>query len=429
MNSDSLYTLKKWTQNLSGSLFRKVLFSLLDQASFSGSNFLVSLLLARWLSSDEYGAYSVTFSLFLLLAGLQIALIFEPMAVFGAKSHYQSLPEYFGFLFVSESLISLIIALSITGIAFFVSQPIQTALWGLSVGILPIYSFWLFRQACYVESRSNLAMIGSVIYAFVLLCGTFILFQIGSFSPLTTYLLMGLSGLVASIFLWFALPVKFGKIDVRKILSENWVYGKWIIVASIASWLSINIYPSLINVFWGLSGAGAFRAMQNLILPLQQGLSAIYLLLLPWLARWQRNRGLSWIKETNKKIVFALLLLTIVYSGILVIFGPLFVRFIYRRPFFEDFLWLLPYLGLSMVLVVPGQILGLSLRIYEQSSNILWIKLATAIAILICVPISIHLLNIQGIGVCLLLSSLVETITCIVFYIKVTEKHKAYANN
>ena len=52
-----------------------------DQGLISGSNFLLSVLLARWLSAEQYGAYALGYSLFLLAAGFHQALLIEPMSV------------------------------------------------------------------------------------------------------------------------------------------------------------------------------------------------------------------------------------------------------------------------------------------------------------------------------------------------------------
>ena len=62
----------------------KGFWALLDQGLFSGANFLVNILLARWLPPEEYGAFAVAMSVFYLLAGFHTAVLTEPMMVFGA---------------------------------------------------------------------------------------------------------------------------------------------------------------------------------------------------------------------------------------------------------------------------------------------------------------------------------------------------------
>ena len=67
------------------------LISLADQAVFSGSMLLVNILLARWTSPEEFGAFAVLFAVFLIFAGFHNALIVEPMSVFGARKEAAAL--------------------------------------------------------------------------------------------------------------------------------------------------------------------------------------------------------------------------------------------------------------------------------------------------------------------------------------------------
>ena len=57
--------------------------AILDQGLISGSNFVVAILLARWLTPKEYGTYALAFEVFLFMAALYGSLILEPMSVFG----------------------------------------------------------------------------------------------------------------------------------------------------------------------------------------------------------------------------------------------------------------------------------------------------------------------------------------------------------
>src|SRR5260370_23428769 len=73
---------------------RKGGFALLDQGLISGSNFIISILLARWLMPDQYGSYAIAFGVFVLVVLVYQSLVLEPMAVFGASSYRDSLRDY-----------------------------------------------------------------------------------------------------------------------------------------------------------------------------------------------------------------------------------------------------------------------------------------------------------------------------------------------
>src|SRR5579862_2344913 len=89
---------------------RKGTLALIDQGLLSGSNFLVSILLARWLTPNQYGAYAMGFSIFILLSGIHNAFFLEPMSVFGPESYSQCLAAYvkklFGFHFALTAFLS-----------------------------------------------------------------------------------------------------------------------------------------------------------------------------------------------------------------------------------------------------------------------------------------------------------------------------------
>ena len=76
--------------------------TLLDQGLFSGANFLVNILLARWLAPEEYGAFAVAYSIFLLLAAFHTAVLTEPMMIFGAGKYVDKFPKYLGILLFGQ---------------------------------------------------------------------------------------------------------------------------------------------------------------------------------------------------------------------------------------------------------------------------------------------------------------------------------------
>ena len=74
---------------------RKLILAVVDQGLFSVSNFLFSIMLARWLLPETYGVFSIVFSLFLLISGWYNVLILEPMSIYGASRFRDCLISYF----------------------------------------------------------------------------------------------------------------------------------------------------------------------------------------------------------------------------------------------------------------------------------------------------------------------------------------------
>ena len=70
--------------------------AVLDQGLISGSNFVVIVLLARWLVPEQYGAYAVALGINVLLFTVYQSLLLEPMSVFGGSSYRECLRGYLG---------------------------------------------------------------------------------------------------------------------------------------------------------------------------------------------------------------------------------------------------------------------------------------------------------------------------------------------
>ena len=68
--------------------------AILDQGLITGSNFVIGILLARWMAPEQYGAYAVAFATFLLLGMLYQSLLIEPMGVFGASAYRDCVRGY-----------------------------------------------------------------------------------------------------------------------------------------------------------------------------------------------------------------------------------------------------------------------------------------------------------------------------------------------
>ncbi len=72
--------------------------AILGQGTFAGAHFLMNVLLARWLPPEQYGAFALAYSGFLLFLMLYGACIYEPLIVFGSGRYAGRFQEYFWLL-------------------------------------------------------------------------------------------------------------------------------------------------------------------------------------------------------------------------------------------------------------------------------------------------------------------------------------------
>ncbi len=210
---------------------RNGLFAITDQALIGGAGLFLALLLGRWLSPTEYGAYALAFSIFLAVSGLYNALLLEPMSVLGPGAYRHDLRNYFVKILYGHLGLTLLLSLllALVGVAFQVFRPgsqLPLAFFGASVGTPAIPLYWLLRRWAYLEVRPALAVRGSLTYASTLVA-LLLLFQNWRWlSPFTAFLLQAASsclagGLVLAA-VWKPSGLRPPRDLVRKMLKDHW---------------------------------------------------------------------------------------------------------------------------------------------------------------------------------------------------------------
>ena len=241
--------------------------ALLDQGLFSGSGFLVNLLLARWLGPASYGAFAVAFAVFLFISGFHNVLLLEPLAVMGPGRHSTFLPAYFqAQLAVHFVLVGALAVVGLIGGTVFwriePDSPLTGAIFG-SAFVLPVLLLlWLVRRMCYVLERPSVAAAGSAVYLLLVVGGLSALRKAYWISPFfSAFLLMGVASLIASGALLASLGLyKHSQtqsvLSWRTVLLENWSYGRWLVGSAILYSVSSQMQMFLVAGVLGLSTAG-----------------------------------------------------------------------------------------------------------------------------------------------------------------------------
>ena len=401
----------------------RISFSLVDQTLFSGANFLLNILLARWLLPETYGAFVVAFAVFLFLAGFHSALIIEPLSVLGPSRYATQSRRYFSHLLRIHGglTIGLSLVLCIGAFAFLQANPdLAYAFWGVALALPLTLFFWLLRRVCYIEANVAIATKGSVLYALLLLGGLGLLGVKEWVSPVNAYLVMGASGLGAGLFLhlmlrstWRDQPSGGPALPLRGVLKEHWRYGRWITGATMANSLSSIVFIPLIATMLGLAQAGAFRAIQNLVAPLMQVITALGVLLLPWMAKQHAENGMAALKRTVRKATLLNTGTVVCFGLVLVFFSEEIITFLYGDAYYTELRWLLVYFVGALLLLALSQPLALALRAMEKPSAILWSKLGVAVCfVLIGLPLVLKA-GLVGAGWSLVLVALAETVVLV----------------
>jgi len=309
-----------------------------DQALISGSNFLIGILLARWLPPEQYGAYALAFSAFLLVSLSYQSLLLEPQSVFGSSAYLDSPRQYLGALLWAHGALALAIFIILgigAGLAHALGRPgsLEGALAGVAFAAPCILLFWLVRGAFYVRHAPQHAVVGALFYSALVLGGLLVLFRRGLLSPFTAFLPMGLGALATSIVLLLQLNPRLrlgrGETMLSRVIQQHWIYGRWALASSVVTWIPWNIHYALLGHFSGMAGAGGLRALVNLMLPLGQACSALSLLITPYAARTHARGGARSLDGLSWRITSLFVGGAVAYWAFITLLRASTLRFLY----------------------------------------------------------------------------------------------------
>lgn len=326
---------------LSASMVTRGMAAAVDQGLFTGSSFLVNILLARWLTELEYGAFVVAYTVFLLLATIHTALLSEPLLIFGASKYSGNFRHYVGHVLVMHiTLTALVAVMLVIGGFFFlrVDQPqLARAMFGLAVSAPFILLLWLTRRSLYVVLRQRLAILGGLLYFFFSLIGLYILKEVGSLAPYSALLLIGASSLMVSVFSLIvvrpAWMTSTSRLDAREVLKDHWNYGGWALLTNLLIWTTSTTYYAVLPIWAGLEGTAALQAIVNLVMPVLQGMTGVSILLLSVFARRFAVSGFDGLHSLVRRALSIFLLVGFLYSILILIFGDALLDWIYQRRY------------------------------------------------------------------------------------------------
>jgi O-antigen/teichoic acid export membrane protein len=369
--------------------------AVLDQALISGSNFMVSILLARWLMPDQYGAYAVAFGIYIMLSLVYQSLVLEPMGVFGGSVFRSNLRGYL------KSLVWIHVALSATIFSALVISwvvahrlgaggAVTGALAGVAFASPCLMLFALARRSFYVELSPAPAATGALIYSTLVLAGLYVVYQHALLSPFSAFLLIGVGALVTGIVLMFRLRSGLSGSGPAPVLGEawqrHWRYGRWALASCIAGWLPSYIYYPLLSSFKDMAQSGQLKALMNLTMPFEQTKGALLMLFLPYAARVMKQQGKAGARVLGVRMTLLSMAGAIIYWAILIpLHKPVF-HILYSGRY-TDVAYLLPALALGQIFWSATFGPSVALRAMESPASVFAaLAFATFASLMVGVP-------------------------------------------
>ena len=378
--------------------------ALLDQGVFAGSNFVMSILLARWMPPEQYGAYAVAFAVFLFLVSFHQALLLEPMLVFGSSAYRDCLRGYLKSLLVAHTIMSVAMAVGLciaAGVTLSLghAKALPGALVGIAIAAPTVLLLWVAKRVFYLKLSPAPSAAAAILYSILTMGGLAVVYEHShGLSPLAAFLLMGFGGLGASLALLVYLRRKLPKTTeapgLREIWGRHWEYGRWALAANTMMWVPINAFYPILSKFSGMAEAGELKALMNFASPMLQACAALHTLLLPYSARVLAERPGDGVSVILRRMTFLCVACAIPYWILLLLFRGTAFRMLYSGRYTEV-AYLLPVVALASVAGSAFFGPSIVLRSLEEPRLIF---AAVTISSLVSIVVGIPLTRVWGVG-------------------------------
>ena len=284
-------------------------FAAFDQAVISLSNFTASILLVRWVSPTKVGAYVTGFLAIYFVRAVQNGLVIQPLNAEGAAKTEEEFSRYFSAAFIHQIFLSVLSAVGAAGLGWFLTARGNNIL-GPTIFVL-WFSFFTwqiqeyFRRTFYTRGEVQKALWISLSANVLRLGLMVVLAQVGEISGLTGLQAIGWGSLLGALVgAWFARRYFTRQMDPPlAVWVKNWRFGRWILGASLADWVVVDLYPILMAGLISFAAAGVYQTLQNLVAPIHVLLRAMDTFVTPIMAKTYDQQGKGKLSQ-NLRTVF-----------------------------------------------------------------------------------------------------------------------------
>ncbi len=399
--------------------------AVLDNGLISGSNFLLQILLARWLTPEEYGAYALSFSIFILVGFLYQALLLEPLSVFAGSNYRDNIRGYLKKALTIHWAISVPTAALIAAGALGAkivghSMVLPVALAGMAIATPFLCMHAMTRRSFYLKLSPGPAAFGAAFYCALVTGGVLLVHHMQLLSPFAAFLIMSGAALVSAVVMVVqlnaALDPATGEPRVLTIWREHWEYGSWALAACVVGWIPNYVYIPLISTFSGMAAAGELRALMNLAAPVLQTYAALSMLFLPYAARVAEERPEEASKLTHR-LAMLFVAGAVAYWAVLIPFRQPIFQFLYAGKYMNS-AYLIPLFGLETTVWSASLGPAIVLRGMKSPRSLFVANgAASIVALVIGIPAT-RLFGIKGVIWSMILANALYVIVAFILYNK-----------
>ena len=330
-------------------------FPLADQIVVSGGNFVITVILARLLTENAFGSYSIIWLIVISIAAAFQALFFAPLLSLFPKLNSVVGLRLIRLIFNQLLLVLLTFSflLAIISVFFKFSGYVElsnSALYLLALA-LPYYLFEFFRRVFMIRGCNSM-LFGFDLFNYTAISGGLLFFCDGAF-PKSIWIISGSFLVTATLMNIFVLQIKYIRRThysrYKYLISMQWEYSKWLLGSSFMQFISGNALTLFSGAIVSLNEVGFIRMAQNLV----GVINPIYLFIdnhaQIYLARIKHEIGQTQCEKAFLKIcTFCMLGLTVIL-GTVFVFNDELISLVYGSDSEMPAIYLNVMLALSLI--------------------------------------------------------------------------------
>ena len=243
----------------------------LDQVVVSTGNFLISIIILRFLGLEVFGIFSFYWLFLLLIYGLQISYIISPMLTNAPKQQDSTINYFYGGVFFQQLIFTLLIFFIIFFSLIFLGNfsldyQMEDYYLQFSLSIVSTQLHQFIRRLLLSKKLYHRALFSDFItYFSLIIC----LFYFNFLDLLTLEYVWWiifytfLFGFIINSLVIFSLDYRFK--NSYEAIKENWIIGKWLLLTSLTQWFAGNLWLVNAGLILGPYIFGIIRACQTLL--------------------------------------------------------------------------------------------------------------------------------------------------------------------
>lgn len=367
--------------------------ALIDQAMVSGSSFVTSALLVRFLGLQEFGRFSIVWMVVLFGVRLQMASIVAPMQSIGGSINSSTNVAYFQSSVYQALPFALFLGV-LVHIGFGLLN-VASSEWdfsGLTTGISVMVFLFLFqdflRRYFYTRDNPGYALLIDIV-SYGGQIGSIVLLDMANWATLPN--------VIWAISLTSGLAIVSGctKVDwhlpalaaLKTSIYRNAKFSSWMVLATPLQWLAGNIFILVLAAVLGPFAAGVVKAAQNVMALLNVIFAGLENVVPVEMANRLARSGLEAMRSYAIKVLGLGMIPTLSYSVFVAFFPHVMLNLFYGTNYSES-TNILQIFSLLYPLTLLTILMRFVLRTLDDTLSIsIAYALAASISILLVKPL------------------------------------------